>query len=64
MKHQPVKFTARRTDLKLDTYEYTTEKHEDPELDLPADDVMLSILHEILSGTNKEMIIDDNDSGE
>lgn len=64
LKHQPVKFTASRADLKLDTYKYTTEKFEGPELDLPADDVMLSILHEILSGSDKEMMIDDNDSGE
>ena len=64
MKHKPVEFTAKRADLKLESYEYSIEKYESPEVDLPADEVMLSILHEILSDSGKEMIIDDNDTGE
>lgn len=63
MRHRPVKFIAKRDDLKLETYKYTAEEYDCAELDLPADEVMLSILHELLSAADKEMKSDVNDTG-
>ena len=63
MKHRPVKFIAKRDDLKLETYKYITEECDGAELDLPTDEVMLSILHELLSVADKEMKSNVNDTG-
>ena len=62
MKLRPVKFIAKRDDLKLETYKYTSEEYDSAELDLPTDEVMLSILHELLSSEEKEMKSDVDDT--
>ncbi len=64
MLHKPIKFTARRDELKNEKYEYSTEVIYDNGLELPTDDVMLSILKELLLVADKEMKINVNDTGE
>lgn len=63
MLHKPIKFSAIREELKNENCEYATEEINSEGLDLPADDVMLSILKELISMADKEMKSDVNDTG-
>jgi len=49
--------------LKYENYEYFTEEFHGDELDLPTDEVMLSILKELLLTADEEMNTDVNDTG-